>query len=128
MTGADPEELQEEINTQDPTSWSDVIRLWGMKLAYCPSDTRKLRFFMEELIALDDLFTLSYYTAPEPATILRDPDESGWICGSHIVVLHRDRILDPSRGDSMDAREHRCNNRYTKRIFRVVPKNYFRGL
>ena len=127
ITGESLRYFQEKINTQDPISWSDTLHLWKMKLAYCPVDIRKLRFYMDELVALDDLFLLSYYN-PIGVEILRDPNEKGWICGSHIVVLHRDKIIDSRKGDIKLANQHKCNNHYTKRIFRVVPNDYIRGL
>ncbi len=126
LTGTDPSEFQGAVNTQDPISWSDKIRDWGMQFAYCPTDARKLRFYIPELIKLDDLFTLSYYTNGN--TILQDPDESGWVCGSHVVVMHRDRILDPATGTMTMANDHDCNKYHTKRIFRVVPASYHRRL
>jgi len=122
------ESFMGRINTQDPLSWSDSLREFGMKLAYCPSDTRRLKFYLEELVALDDLFTLSYYTAESPEIILVDPDASGWVCGSHLVLLHRDRIIDPAWGEAVRARDHHCSERYTKRLFRVVPADHPRGL
>lgn len=122
-----PEYFQSIINTQDPISWSDSLKEFGMKLAYCPTDVRKLRYYMDELIKLDDLFLLCYYS-PIGNEILKDPDENGWVCGSHIVILHRDIIIDPKRGDETPASDHECNNHHTKRIFRVVPNNYERGL
>ena len=99
-----------------------------MQFAYCPTDARKLRFYIPELIELDDLFTLSYYTTSDQHTILGAPNNSGWVCGSHIVVMHRNRILDPATGTVTMASEHHCNEYHTKRIFRVVPAGYHRRL
>ncbi len=127
LTGRDPEYFQKIINTQDPVSWSDALGPWRMKLAYCPSDVRRLRFYMDELVSYDDLFLLSYYLS-HGRRLLSDPDEKGWLCGSHIVVLHRGDILDPAGGNLVPAREHPCNERHTKRIFRVVPHDHPRGL
>ncbi len=127
ITREAPRYFQERINTQDPISWSDALHPWRMKLAYCTFDIRKLRFYMDELVALDDLFILSYY-CPIGAEILKDPNGRGWICGSHIVVLHRDKIFDSRKGDVAPAHQHECNNHYTKRIFRVVPNDYIRGI
>ncbi|UJR29458.1 hypothetical protein I4U23_010670 [Adineta vaga] len=59
LTGKRPEDFQGNINTQDPVSWSAALKPYGMKLAYCPHDARKLKFYIEQLIALDDLFALS---------------------------------------------------------------------
>jgi hypothetical protein len=128
LTGAEPECFQGRVNTQDPASWSEALREWGMKLAYCPTDVRRLRFYLPELLALDDLFTLSYYTPGRGRSILANPDADGWVCGSHIVILHRDRIFDPQSGDVTAARDHGCLHLHTKRIFRVVPADHPRGL
>jgi hypothetical protein len=128
LTGAPPEKFQGAINTQDPVSWSEALKAWDMKLAYCPADVRKLKHYMKELVALDALFTLSYYTTIEPDEILADPDSSGWVTGSHIVILHRDKILDPMSGSERGAFEHECNDYHTKRIFRVVSVEHPRGL
>src|ERR1700733_10134819 len=86
LTRKTPEDFHGKMNTQDPSSWSQVLQLYGMKLAYCPMDVRKLKFYM------DDLFTLSYYTSLDPEDILGDPDSKGWVTGSHIVILHRNKI------------------------------------
>jgi len=128
LTGKTPEDFQGKMNTQDPYSWSQVLQPYGIKLAYCPSDIRKLKFYMNELVAMDDLFTLSYYTSTDGEDILGDPDSKGWITGSHIVILHRDQIFDPATGTMTPAFEHYCNDYHTKRIFRTVPSDHPRGL
>lgn len=128
LTNKKSEEFQnDKVNTQDPYSWSEALRLSGMRLAYCPSDVRKLKFYMPELIELNDLFLLCYYS-PTDSTILDDPDEKGWVCGSHVVVLHRDKIVDPKYGNITDATKHECNDHHTKRLFRVLPDSHARGL
>jgi len=117
------------INTQDPVSWSEYLSNYGMKLAYCPTDVRKLRFYMHELISLNDLFLISYYSLRSNADqILGEPDENGFLTGSHIVTLHKNMILDTANGYSNQAIDHACNNAHTKRIFRVVPDHHHRGL
>lgn len=128
LTGAKPEYIQGVINTQDPVSWSQALHEADMKLAYCPTDVRKLKHYVEELVRLDDLFTLSYYTSCDHDKILGEPDQSGWITGSHIVVLHRHEIIDPQFGTATDVYGHPCLEKYTKRIFRVVPVGHPRGL
>ncbi len=128
LTGKAPSKYQGSVNTQDPVSWSAALHEAGMKLAYCPTDCRKLKHYMDELVRLDDLFTLSYYTALDHDTILGEPDQSGWITGSHIVILHRNAIIDPVSGTATIARSHSCNEHHTKRVFRVVPKDHARGL
>jgi hypothetical protein len=99
-----------------------------MKLAFCPTDCRRLEHYLEELLALDDLFTLSYYSPTEPEAFCAEPNERGMVCGSHIVLLHRDQILDPATGSRCAVRDHRGMKHYTKRIFRVVPVTHSRGL
>ena len=118
-----------ELNTQDPYTWSEALKKFGMKLAYCPTDVRKLKFYMEELIGYDDLFLVSFYSLNiEQEMILGDPDEKGWLCGSHVVILHKDLIYDPMKGNPVKASEHSCMEAHTKRIFRVVPVEHKRGL
>ena len=46
LTGESPETLRERLNTQDPVSWSDALGSSGMKLAYLPTDVRKLQFYI----------------------------------------------------------------------------------
>lgn len=128
LTGQPPETFQGRINTQDPASWSEALSAFGMKLAYCPTDARKIKFYAPELLALDDLFTLSYYTPRDPQSILADPTNDGWVCGSHIVVLHRDSVLDPATGRRHGLAELPGSEMHTKRIFRVVPEGHRRGL
>lgn len=128
ITGERPESLQGIINAQDPITWSSALQKWGMKLAYCPIDVRKLMHYMTELVALDDLFALSYYSTLDKNKILGEPNENGWVCSSHIVIMHRSEIIDPAKGTSVHAFEHECNEYHTKRIFRVVPESYHRSI
>ena len=128
LTGRRPEDFQGNINTQDPVSWSAALQLYGMKLAYCPHDARKFKFYIEELITLDDLFALSFYTTRNPNQILDDPDSTGFVTQSHFILLHRDKIYDSAGYGCTPAREHRCLEHHTKRIFRVLPATHARGL
>ena len=128
LSGKTPEAFQGNVNTQDPVSWSQALQKCGMKLAYCPTDARKLKHYMRELVRIDDLFTLSYYSSLDPNDILGDPNDRGWVTGSHIVILHRRTVLDPASGLSTDAFAHPCNQHHTKRVFRVVPADHARGL
>ena len=129
LSGTQPEQFQGKVNTQDPASWSEALKAYGIKLAYCPSDLRKLRFYLLDLESLDDLFTVSYYIPEEPESIFQDPDpETGWVCSSHIVILQGRDIIDPARGVRVPAVSHRAMDLYTKRIFRVLPAAHARGL
>lgn len=74
LSGVSPRLFQGEINTQDPVSWSNALKQYGMKLAYCPFDVRKLKYYIDELIELDDLFLLCYYIPIGPE-ILNDPNK-----------------------------------------------------
>ena len=128
LTGEAPEKFQGNVNTQDPAAWSEALCPWGMKLAYCPTDARKLKHYMAELVRLDDLFTLSYYTTLDRDKILGEPDDRGWVTGSHAVILHRGAILDSRSGTMCDALGHPCVEYHTKRVFRVVPTDHLWGL
>jgi hypothetical protein len=129
LSGKTPEYFQKVVNTQDPLSWSDSLRPFEMKLAYCSHDIRKIKFYIDELKSYNDLFLLCYYSKScSIEEIMGDPDEKGWVCGSHVVILHKDHIIDSKRGDSIDAREHDCMQAHTKRIFRIVPVAHRRGI
>lgn len=128
LTQQTPETFAGKINTQDPVSWSSALRPYGMKLAYCPTDVRQVRFYVPDLVAHDDLFTVSYYTPINPTKVLDDPDQDGWVCGSHVVVVHRDSVLDPSSGTRYPITTLGASGFHTKRIFRVIPADHPRGL
>lgn len=128
LTGEPQRSYIDVVNTQDPLAWSDELKNHGKKLAYCPADVRRLEFYMPELVDYDDLFLLCYYTPTDPHRILEDPDEHGWVCGSHVVILHRDRIYDPAKGEAVKADIHRCTTKHTKRVFRIVPADHERGI
>ena len=128
LTGEEPVALRAQLNTQDPVSWSRYLRRHGMKLAYCPTDLRRLRHYVDELLAHDDLFTLSTYSPGNPLDIGEEPDSSGWICGSHFVLLHRDTVYDTRFAHPVSLRDYCDLDRYVKRLFRVVPAGHARGL
>ena len=133
MTGQDPRhfiDLMEEgkLNIQDPRTWSDALRPFGMKLAYVPSDIRKMRYYLQDLIDTDDLFALCYYSSTDPKELLKEPDTDGWLTSSHIVLLQGDMIYDSKTGEGSEAWEHECCDCHTKRMFRVVPWGEMRGL
>ncbi len=128
LTGEEPVAVRAQLNTQDPVSWSRYLQRHGMKLAYCSTDLRRLRHYVDELLAHDDLFTLSTYSPSNPQNIGAEPDSSGWICGSHFVVLHRDQVYDTRYPHPVALREYGDLERYIKRLFRVVPASHARGL
>lgn len=128
LTGQDPGLVRTRINTQDPVSWSYYLSGHGMKLAYCPTDLRRLKFFMPELLAIDDLFAIGIYSPEDARIIGRDPDRNGWICGSHFILLHRATFYDTALEAPIGVADYgRCES-YVKRIFRVLPVDHVRGL
>jgi hypothetical protein len=120
-----------ELNTQCPVSWSDELKKHGMKLAYCATDCRRLKHYLPELVQLSDLFVLSFYTGgsnKKPQHITREPNQTGLVIGSHIVALHKDKVYDSARHDGNGVDAHEYGDFFTKRIFRIVPADYHRGL
>lgn len=128
LTGEMPEKYSGKVNPHDPLSWSQAIMPYGMKLAYCPTDFRRVEFYAPELIEKNDLFLVCYYTTTDPEELLADPRPDGWHCGSHVVILKGDTIFDPSLGKAVPFKEHSSLYYPTKRIFRIVPINHERGL
>ena len=122
-TGANvgPDDFKAVTNTQSPHSWSNALKPYGMQLAYCNHDLRRIEHYIEELVELNDLFFLSFYSVNPPS----DPDGNGKLCTAHIVTMHNGTIYDTARHSSSGgvvlAHEYDRLERQTKRIFRVVP-------
>ena len=122
-TGADvsPDDFKGITNSQSPHSWSNALKPYGMQLAYCNHDLRRIEHYIEELVELNDLFFLSFYSVNPPS----DPDGNGKLCTAHIVTMHNGTIYDTAKhsgsGGVVLANEYERLERQTKRIFRVVP-------
>ena len=82
--------FKEATNSQSPHSRSNALKPNGLQLAYCNHDLRRIEHYIDELVALDDLFLVSFYSVDPPS----DPDENGKLCTAHIVTLHKDTIYD----------------------------------
>jgi hypothetical protein len=129
-TGAEvgPEDFMPNINSQSPHSWSKALKPYGMQLAYCNFDIRRLEHYIDELVEMDDLFVLCFYSKDPPY----DPEvEGGKLCTAHIVTLHKDMIFDTARGGEkavVPASDYNRSKRQTKRIFRIVPEGYARSI
>lgn len=128
LTGQAPTEVRDRINTQDPVSWSRYLQPHGFKLAYCPTDLRRLKHYVDDLLALDGLFVICTYRPGNPLQIGEEPDEDGWICRSHFVLLHRDKVYDTRFEHPVKLEDYLDASRYVKRLFRVVPAWHARGL
>ena len=94
-TGADvtPEDFKAITNSQSPHSWSEALKPYGMQLAYCNHDQRRIGYLIDELKQLNDLFFLSFYSVDPPS----DPDENGKLCTAHIVTMHGPTIYDTAK-------------------------------
>jgi len=111
-------------NSQSPHTWSEALKEFGMQLAYCNTDVRRIDYYIEELVSYDDLFLVSFYSVDPPS----DPKIDGKLCTAHIVTLCGDKILDTAKpkfsGGEIEAISYSRLERQTKRIFRVVPKGH----
>ena len=122
-TGADVEadDFKTITNSQSPHSWSNALKPYGMQLAYCNHDARRIEHYIDELVELNDLFFLCFYSVNPPS----DPDANGKLCTAHIVTMHNDTIYDTAKpsgsGGVVLANDYTRLERQTKRIFRVVP-------
>ena len=67
------DDFKKVTNSQSPHSWSNALKPYGMQLAYCNTDLRRIEHYIEELVEHDDLFLLSFYSVNPPS----DPDETG---------------------------------------------------
>ncbi|HJM20091.1 MAG TPA: hypothetical protein QF802_06515 [Candidatus Thalassarchaeaceae archaeon] len=128
-TGADvnPEDFMPLINSQSPHTWSKSLEPYGLQLAYCNQDVRRLEYYIDELVEYDDLFLICFYSKTPPS----DPDVNGKLCTAHIVTLHKGVIIDTAKRGNYSvckAIDYPRLGRETKRIFRVVPKGHPRCL
>jgi len=129
-TGADVtvDYFKKITNSQSPHTWSEALKPFGMQLAYCNVDLRRIGYYIDELISHDDLFFLSFYSTNPPS----DPDVNGKLCTAHIVTMYRDQIYDTAKsknfGGLVKAQNYSRLERQTKRIFRVVPIGHPRCL
>ena len=117
------DDVKKEINTQAPHSWSAFLQSYGLQLAYCNTDQRPLGLYIDELIEMDDLFFLSFYSHEFPSVY----DGEGKFCTAHIITLNKSTIYDTAvwNGVCHATQYHRLGNR-VKRIFRIVPLGYER--
>ena len=120
------EDFKAITNSQSPHTWCDALKNFGLQLAYCNVDLRRLDYYIDELISHDDLFLLSFYSGSPPY----DPDVNGKLCTAHIVTLHKDTIYDTARHSSFGgvclAKHYDRLDNPTKRVFRVVPLGHKR--
>ena len=101
----------------------------GTGAVLCDNRPTISTLFAPDLVALNDFFTMSYFTSPEPAEVWKAPrPKDGWICGSHIVILQGGDIIDPAQGDRVPTRGNHSVERFMERIFRVVLADHVRGL
>ena len=89
-TGANtsPEDFKAVTNSQAPHTWSEALKPYGLQLAYCNNDVRRLAYFVDELVAYDDLFWLTVTTrsstswwitvSSHPMLGMSTPARRGW--------------------------------------------------
>ncbi|CAF1404661.1 unnamed protein product [Adineta ricciae] len=96
--------------------------------AYHIFEERYSGLVTEELIGLDDLFALNFYTASNPEDIFGNAYHTAFVTQSDLIMLHRDKIYHSTRHQYVPARDHRCVNYHTKYIFQVPSATHDRGL
>ena len=92
-----PEDFKAVTNSQAPHTWVEALKPYGLQLAYCNNDVRRLGYFVDELVAYDDLFFLCFYSEDPPS----DPQSSGKLCTAHIITLHGDTVYDTAKSASV---------------------------
>jgi len=128
-TSVSPEDMMPKINSQAPHTWSAALKPFGMQLAYCNVDVRRASDHVDALLALDDLFLLSFYSGEPPF----EPEvPGGKLCTAHIVTVHRDLLIDTARpasgGGVVPLHAYNRLHNPTKRVFRVVPAGHPRSV
>ena len=122
-TGADvtPEYFKARTNSQSPYSWSEALKPFGMQLAYCNHDQRRIEYIIDELKQLNDLFFVSFYSVDPPS----DPDENGKLCTAHIITMHGSTFYDTAKSsdnggvcDAVIIRDLKDKQRESSELFR----------
>tara|TARA_X000000368_G_scaffold201209_1_gene158862 strand:+ start:1253 stop:1786 length:534 start_codon:yes stop_codon:yes gene_type:complete len=123
-----PEYFKSLTNSQSPQTWSDSLKKFGLQLAYCNTDVRRLSYLIEELKSYDDLFLISFYSVDPPF----DTDVNGKLCTAHIITMHKGTIFDTAKssvyGGVCKSEDYARLDRPVKRIFRVLPLGHERCL
>lgn len=123
-----------DVHKADPYAWSRALEPHGLKLAYCNTVPTSLAHYVDELVALDALFLVGVYTEDGDGVsdggqrITAPLNGAGTNGGSHLVVVQGDQLFDPSGGNVKPLRTSHYVAYAVKRIFRVVPLDYARGL
>jgi hypothetical protein len=125
----------EVVDSHDPVSWSCALEEFGMKLAYCPTDTIKLKHYGKELTDLDDMFLICTYAISDLSVETNDDDgPNKTVYGYDAFVIWRGCILDivsDSCGNNVITTaimKHKLGESHVKGIYRVVPVTHKRGL
>ena len=74
-----------------------ALKPFGMQLAYCNHDQRRIEYIIDELKQLNDLFFVSFYSIDPPS----DPDENGKLCTAHIITMHGSTFYDTAKSVTM---------------------------
>ena len=124
----------EGFTNRDPVTWSDALKkIANMKLAYCTTDLRKVKYYSVDLLECDDLFIIGYYSPrykyKDETDVLLEPGKDGSeLALGHAVILYKDKIYDSRNAIVKKLKEHECMECHTKRIFRFVPAGYEKGI
>lgn len=120
ITGKEPKTF-EEIEDECATDWSNALKPYGWKLAYCDS---KLDYIIENLSSFDE----------DGKYIVEVCTDGGWELGQKLLrkdqtgeeyALNKDFRLVEVAGDFMKISDSTFDSDdFVLRIFRVVPANY----
>ena len=129
-TGADvtPEYFKSRTNSQSPYSWSEALKPFGMQLAYCNHDQRRIEYIIDELKQLNDLFFVASTRLIHQVTLMKMANcvqhTSSRCMVQHSMILRN----HADNGGVCDASDYSRLERQAKRIFRVVPVGHPRCL
>jgi len=114
-------DMENRIVPSNPRTWLLALQDFGLNLEYWTTWLCEMRWFMSDLLMVDDLFLLCYYTTVSPDEVMAFESQGMTTECFHIVILHRCAIIDPVLGECESAFLHPCNGMLARWIFRVVP-------
>ncbi len=124
LTHQNPD-IFDSVDKDDPYSWSVALKPYNLKLVYCNTQPITLKHYRDELEELNDLFLIGLYTSDKVNQITAPLNKKGTNGSSHLVLLKGQTVYDPN--EAIYHLEY-FDEYHVKRIFRVVPLDYERGL
>ena len=114
LTDAKQEFFKERMNKYYPIDLFNAFMWLGFRVVPCLTYNPSLKFYIDELIKLNDLFVIIYFTNKSVG--------KGLIRNGRVTVLFRDRLYLADGSRSIQMKE--CPDKQLIGIYRIVPEHH----